>query len=372
MRRILILAVLFASTLSVGQSPVRWDLGGPIAGVTTTVNQPSVGGQNANYLVTVAPITLAWCSYPANSTQGSPCSNYAVTYTNLTLSTPCPSNQPITLQQSSVCTGASDAYGNLGVNTTAGTYTFTLTSGSTTYGPYTVTLGGGSGSSVLPGTNGQAGQYVGSNTIGPAPLSFTGSNGTFSGNVYIDLGLDIIGGPLTVGTIPTPNPCNGAPGCIVVGDSSGSVIPTAGWITERWVGGVHLCSIDGGVEASCPGGSGGANPGGTVGQTQSYGATSNTFAGTSPLVTTAFNWNQTVTTNLATPGAGQAINLAPCPYGINASGSTTQPYYVYIPTTNAEAALVTGGTCTSGASSDRKSTRLNSSHPSISRMPSSA
>jgi hypothetical protein len=66
-------------------------------------------------------------------------------------------------------------------------------------------------------------------------------------------------------------------------------------------------------------------------------------------VTAADNWSQTVTGNLATPNAAQIINLSPCPLGINTSNNSSQPYYVYIPTTNPEAALVTGGTCTSGA-----------------------
>ena len=68
-------------------------------------------------------------------------------------------------------------------------------------------------------------------------------------------------------------------------------------------------------------------------------------------VTPSDNWSQTVTGNLATPNSGQTINLSPCPLGINTSNNPTQPYYVYIPTTNPEAALVTGGTCTSGATS---------------------
>jgi hypothetical protein len=76
----------------------------------------------------------------------------------------------------------------------------------------------------------------------------------------------------------------------------------------------------------------------------------NTFNGVR-YVTPSDNWLQTVTANMATPNSAQTINLNPCPLGINTSNSSTQPYYVYIPTTNPEAALVTGGTCTSGAAS---------------------
>jgi hypothetical protein len=74
----------------------------------------------------------------------------------------------------------------------------------------------------------------------------------------------------------------------------------------------------------------------------------NTFNGVR-YVAASDNWSQTVSANLAIPSSGQAITLTPCPLGINTSNNSAQPYYVYIPTTNAEAALVTGGTCTSGA-----------------------
>ena len=74
----------------------------------------------------------------------------------------------------------------------------------------------------------------------------------------------------------------------------------------------------------------------------------NTFNGVR-YVTASDNWSQTVSGNLATPNSAQTINLSPCPLGINTSNNSSQPYYVYIPTTNAEAALVTGGTCTPGA-----------------------
>jgi hypothetical protein len=146
MRRLLILAILLllGVAFSFGTTGVRFDLGGPIAGVSTISAQPSNNGQNADYLIVLAPVSLNWCAYPANSIQGVPCTNYSPTYTDLLLGTPCPSTQPIVLQQTNVCVSFSDALGNLGVNAAAGTYTYTLTSGSTTYGPYTVTLGGSS------------------------------------------------------------------------------------------------------------------------------------------------------------------------------------------------------------------------------------
>jgi hypothetical protein len=71
-----------------------------------------------------------------------PCTNYATTYTSLTLGTPCANTTQVVLQGSSTCQATSDAFGNLGVYTNGGTYSFTLTSNGVTYGPYTVTLSG--------------------------------------------------------------------------------------------------------------------------------------------------------------------------------------------------------------------------------------
>ena len=148
MKKLLIASVLLSASLCLGQG-ARWDLGGPVAGVSTYVNQPSPTGQNANYLVTFGPVTLNWCSYPANSIQGTPCTNFATTYTDLTLGTPCATNQPIVLQNSTTCQSSSDSLGNLGVYAASGNYSYTLTSGSHTYGPFAVTLGGSSGGSSI-------------------------------------------------------------------------------------------------------------------------------------------------------------------------------------------------------------------------------
>ena len=67
-------------------------------------------------------------------------------------------------------------------------------------------------------------------------------------------------------------------------------------------------------------------------------------------VTEFWNWSQSVTANLSVPGTGKLVTLAPCPVGMSTDASATKPFYVYIPTNKPEAALVTGGTCTSGAS----------------------
>lgn len=65
-------------------------------------------------------------------------------------------------------------------------------------------------------------------------------------------------------------------------------------------------------------------------------------------VTSSWNWSQSVSVDLSLPGSEKTIFLAPCPVGIDVSANAQRPFYVYIPTTEAEAALVTGGTCTSG------------------------
>jgi hypothetical protein len=175
MRRILPLFLLaFLSVPALwGQAGVRWDLGGPIAGVSTTINQPSLNGQNANYLVTLSPVQLNWCAFPANSTQGTPCTNYSPTFTDLTLASACPSTQPIVLQQTNICTSQSDGFGNLGVNSPGGTFTYTLTYGSTTYGPFTVTLGGSGGGGG--GSPNQAISFTSSTSVVLA-TSFTSAN----------------------------------------------------------------------------------------------------------------------------------------------------------------------------------------------------
>jgi hypothetical protein len=69
-------------------------------------------------------------------------------------------------------------------------------------------------------------------------------------------------------------------------------------------------------------------------------------------VTSWWNWSFTVTDNLATPGPNTIHVPGNCPAGIDASAKPNKPFYLYIPTTNAEAALVTGGTCTPGAVSN--------------------
>ncbi len=64
--------------------------------------------------------------------------------------------------------------------------------------------------------------------------------------------------------------------------------------------------------------------------------------------TTALNWTQGLTTSLVA-GSAATVTLSPCPVGIDTSSGAG--YDVYINDSSAEAVAVTGGTCTSGASS---------------------
>jgi len=73
--------------------------------------------------------------------------------------------------------------------------------------------------------------------------------------------------------------------------------------------------------------------------------------GNARYVTANWNWLQSPTDSLATAGSN-TIHLSPCPMGIDTSNNVNRPYYVYVAGTGtAEAALVTGGTCTGGAAS---------------------
>jgi hypothetical protein len=68
-------------------------------------------------------------------------------------------------------------------------------------------------------------------------------------------------------------------------------------------------------------------------------------------VTSGWNWLQSPADSLATAGSN-TLHLSPCPMGVDTSNTAKRPYYVYVAGTGTpEAALVTGGTCTSGAAS---------------------
>jgi hypothetical protein len=138
---------------------IRWDLGAPgSAGAVLNA------GTGSSPLFAQPNIALQWCTHPANAV---PCTNLATTYSSLSGSTACPTNQQIVLQGSNSCQATSDNFGNLGVyvlpNTTCNgstCYDYTLTVNGNVYGPYVWAPPGGSGgggfsppaSAIFPGS----------------------------------------------------------------------------------------------------------------------------------------------------------------------------------------------------------------------------
>jgi len=115
------------------------------------------------------------------------------------------------------------------------------------------------------------------------------------------------------------------------------------------------CLLGNGTWGVCGSGGGNVstNPSTGVSQiiTQAAGTqfSTNNLAGI-PFVVSSYNWAQSPTDNLATAG-NNTIHLTPCPAGVDTSNNTSAQYAVYIAGTGtAEAAAVTGGTCSSGAS----------------------
>jgi len=119
--------------------------------VMTTAGAPGAGGTAP--LLAVAGAKVAICNFPAN---GTPCTNYAATYTDATAATPCPSTSQVVLAGTSACVASADAQGNYGFWIVPGTYAYTITTpAGTSYGPYTLTLGITSGAvSYNPGATG--------------------------------------------------------------------------------------------------------------------------------------------------------------------------------------------------------------------------
>jgi len=115
------------------------------------------------------------------------------------------------------------------------------------------------------------------------------------------------------------------------------------------------CLVGNGTWAACGSGGGNVstNPSTGVNQiiTQAAGTqfSTNNLAGIS-FVVSSYNWVQSPADNLATAG-NNTIHLTPCPAGVDTSNNTSAQYAVYIAGTGtAEAVAVTGGTCSSGAS----------------------
>lgn len=175
----LCLLVIFLAQFAHSQTGIRWDLGAPgSAGAVTTA---SSGGLPA--LLAQPGVQLNWCDYPANAV---PCTNFATTYTSLTLGTPCSNTTQVVLQGSSSCQTTGDNFGNLGVYTALNTtcvvacYSYTLTVNGVSYGPYTVTLGGvgGGGGGIICGgtcTAGTLPSFVTSSSVQNSSVTDSGT-----------------------------------------------------------------------------------------------------------------------------------------------------------------------------------------------------
>ena len=147
---------------------------------------------------------------------------------------------------------------------------------------------------------------------------------------YVDFGL-ISKADLIAGLVPT--------------SELGSGTATAG-----------SCLLGNGTWGACGGGGGSGNVSTNPAASQNVAQPEGTQFSTNNLantryVTASWSWQQSPADSLATAGSN-TIHLTPCPLGIDTSNTASRPYYVYVAGTGApETALVTGGTCTSGAAS---------------------
>jgi len=152
--------------LANAQSGVRYGEAAPI------ISGQTPGGP----LSSVPNASISWCNSPANAV---PCTNKATTYTDITLTTSCPTSTQVVLIGSTSCVAKTDSYGNWGVWVAAGTYTYTVTlSSGATEGPYTVTLAsGGGGGAGNPAGNPCQPQYNNNGAFaGIADWCFDGSH----------------------------------------------------------------------------------------------------------------------------------------------------------------------------------------------------
>lgn len=130
---------------------VRWDLGAPGSAGAVTVQSTGL-----SYLFATPGVQLNWCNHPANTV---PCTNYATTFTSISLGTPCGNTTQVVLQGSNTCQATGDNFGNLGVWTAPNTvcggltcYDYTLTVNGVSTGPYVWVQGGGT-SGITGATN---------------------------------------------------------------------------------------------------------------------------------------------------------------------------------------------------------------------------
>lgn len=116
------------------------------------------------------------------------------------------------------------------------------------------------------------------------------------------------------------------------------------------------CLLGNGTWGACGGGGGSGNVSTTPAASQHVIQPAGTQFSANNLanaryVTASWNWLQTPSDNLGTAGSN-TIHLSPCPLGMDTSNNVNAQYAVYIAGTGtAEAAAVTGGSCTQGSGS---------------------
>jgi hypothetical protein len=166
-------------------------------------------------------------------------------------------------------------------------------------------------------------------------------------------------GPITLPGNPAA-PLQAAPkqyvdsGFLGKADLIGGTVPTSELGSGTATAG--SCLLGNGTWGACGGGGGTGNVSTAPVANQNVAQPEGTQFSTNNLanvryLTASWNWLQTPTDSLATAGSN-TIHLSPCPMGIDTGNNVNRPYYVYVAGTGtAEAALVTGGTCTSGAAS---------------------
>jgi len=139
-----LILLLLLSPLAAAQIPARYDL----PTVTTTSNPVPPGSLPNVLAVTNANVSV--CGFPATITAGV-CTNKIITYTDSSLSTPCPSTAPLTAPGSTACISTTGLQGTFGFWYNAATQThitYTVKASWGTFGPYDILQSGTGGNSA--------------------------------------------------------------------------------------------------------------------------------------------------------------------------------------------------------------------------------
>ncbi len=123
------LTLVFGSAMPALAQAVRLD---PTP-VTMVQSNAASSSSDAASVLAVPSALVAVCQYPAN---GVPCTNYATTYTDATMTTACPQNKQMVLAGTTTCIAAADDNGNFGFWVAPGMYEYTIGSSVGMAGPY--------------------------------------------------------------------------------------------------------------------------------------------------------------------------------------------------------------------------------------------